>query len=60
MQWFKNRIDAKILIEEFRFQYNEYDATGLNMTWNEPPPITPSPATVEFPTQADSSSARTP
>jgi putative transposase len=23
MQWFKNRIDAKILIEEFRRQYNE-------------------------------------
>ncbi len=23
MQWFKNRIDAKILIEEFRQQYNE-------------------------------------
>jgi putative transposase len=23
MQWFKNRIDAKILIEEFRTQYNE-------------------------------------
>ncbi len=23
MQWFKNRIDAKILIEEFRHQYNE-------------------------------------
>ena len=23
MQWFKNRTDAKILIEEFRRQYNE-------------------------------------
>ena len=23
MQWFKNRIDAKILIEEFRRQFNE-------------------------------------
>jgi putative transposase len=23
MQWFKNRIDAKILIEDFRRQYNE-------------------------------------
>ena len=23
MQWFKNRIDAKILIEQFRRQYNE-------------------------------------
>ena len=23
MQWFKNRIDAKILIEEFRHQFNE-------------------------------------
>ena len=23
MQWFKNRIDAKILIEEFRCQFNE-------------------------------------
>ncbi len=23
MQWFKNRIDAKILIEEFRREYNE-------------------------------------
>jgi len=22
MQWFKNRIDAKILIEDFRRQYN--------------------------------------
>jgi putative transposase len=23
MQWFKNRIDAKILIEDFRRQFNE-------------------------------------
>ena len=23
MQWFKNRIDAKILIEDFRYQFNE-------------------------------------
>ena len=23
MQWFKNRIDAKILIEQFRREYNE-------------------------------------
>ncbi len=23
MQWFKNRFDAKILIEEFRSEYNE-------------------------------------
>jgi putative transposase len=23
MQWFKNRVDAKILIETFRRQYNE-------------------------------------
>jgi putative transposase len=23
MQWFKNRIDAKILIEDFRREYNE-------------------------------------
>ena len=23
MQWFKNRFDAKILIEEFRREYNE-------------------------------------
>lgn len=23
MHWFKNRVDAKALIEEFRYQYNE-------------------------------------
>jgi putative transposase len=23
MEWFKNRIDAKIVIEDFRLQYNE-------------------------------------